>query len=183
MGVALQVVLDRLSPAERVAFVMHDSFGFPFATVAAVLETTPAAARKLASRARAKVRQPAPEDALADWEVVDAFMSAARGGDLARLLRLLAPDVVVVGDEAAVALGTPSRIDGPGQVAAFFEGGARAALPVLVEGRPGSAWFDRGEARVVFDFTVAAGVVRRIDFRADPAVLASTTRRRGADPR
>ena len=89
VGVALQVVLQRLTPAERVAFVLHDSFGFPFTTIAAVLETTPAAARKLASRARAKVAQPAPEDALADWAVVDAFLAAARGGDLARLLDLV----------------------------------------------------------------------------------------------
>ncbi len=78
VGVALQVVLDRLSPAERVAFVLHDTFGFDFATIAAMLDVSPQAARKLASRARAKVAQPAPEDALADWEVVDAFLTAAR---------------------------------------------------------------------------------------------------------
>ncbi|BDZ42118.1 hypothetical protein GCM10025865_14170 [Paraoerskovia sediminicola] len=79
VGVALQVVLDRLTPSERVAFVLHDTFGFEFATVATLLDTTPTAARKLASRARAKVAQPAVEDQLADWEVVDAFMDAARG--------------------------------------------------------------------------------------------------------
>ena len=78
VGLALHVVLDRLSPRERVAFVLHDSFGFEFPTIAAVLDTTPAAARKLASRARAKVTQPHPEDRLADWEVVDAFMAAAK---------------------------------------------------------------------------------------------------------
>ena len=107
VGVALHAVLDRLSPRERVAFVLHDSFGFEHGTIAAVLSTTPVAARKLASRARAKVAQPAPEDALADWEVVDAFMAAARGGDLDRLLRLLAPDAVVTADPAAVLAGTP----------------------------------------------------------------------------
>ena len=177
VGVALQVVLDRLSPRERVAFVLHDSFGFPFETVAATLGTTPAAARKLASRARAKVAQPAPEDALADWGVVDAFMGAARGGDLTRLLALLAPDAVVVGDEAAIGLGTPARIAGRREVAAFFDGAARAALPVLVDGRPSAAWYDRGTARVLFDFTVVDGLVQRIDFRADPTVLARTSRR------
>ncbi len=177
VGVALHVVLERLSPRERVAFVLHDSFGFPFETVAATLGTTPVAARKLASRARAKVAQPAPEDALADWEVVDAFMSAARGGDLARLLALLAPDALVVGDDAAVGLGTPARITGRREVASFFDGAARAALPVLVDGRPGAAWYDRGVARVLFDFTVDGGLVRRIDFRADPTVLARTSRR------
>ena len=108
VGIALQAVIDRLSPRERVAFVLHDSFGFEFATIAAVLDTTPVAARKLASRARSKVAQPAAEDALADWEVVDAFMAAARGGDFQRLLQLLAPDAVVGADEAAVLAGTPA---------------------------------------------------------------------------
>ena len=95
VGLALHVVLDRLSPRERVAFVLHDSFGFEFPTIASILDTTPSAARKLASRARAHVSQPHPEDGLADWEVVDAFMAAARNGDFNRLLRLLAPDAAV----------------------------------------------------------------------------------------
>ena len=99
-------------PRERVAFVLHDSFGFEFPRSPRVLDTTPAAARKLASRARAKVAQPAPEDHLADWEVVDAFMAAAREGDFDRLLRLLAPDAVVTADDAAVLVGTPRQIEG-----------------------------------------------------------------------
>ena len=179
VGVALQVVLDRLTPAERVAFVLHDTFGFEFAAVAAVLDTTPAAARKLASRARAKVRQPVPEDTLARWEVVDAFMAAAREADFDRLLRLLAPDVEVTADDAALLVGTPERISGRQAVAEFFNGAAQAALPVAVGDRPGSAWFDRGEAKVLFDFTVEDGVVRRITFRADPEVLATLVRRDG----
>src|SRR4051812_20642090 len=183
VGLALQVVLDRLSPRERVAFVLHDSFGFEFPTIAAVLETTPAAARKLASRARAKVAQPRPEDRLADWEVVDAFMAAARNGDFDRLLRLLAPDAVVAADDAAVLVGTPSQIDGRDKVAAFFNGSARSALPVYLDDRPGSAWFQRGEARVVFDFTVEDGVVRAITFRAAPDLLSRVVRRDGAQPR
>jgi RNA polymerase sigma-70 factor (ECF subfamily) len=183
VGVALQVVLDRLTPRERVAFVLHDSFGFEFTTIAAVLDTTPAAARKLASRARGKVAQPAPEDQLADWEVVDAFLAAARGGDFARLVQMLAPDAVVVGDEAAVLAGTPERIEGRQAVASFFDGAARAAMPVFVGDRPGAAWFHRGQARVVFDFTVTDGVVRRIAFRADPALLGAVSRREGADRR
>ena len=180
VAAALHVVLDRLSPRERVAFVLHDTFGFEFPMVAELLDTTPAAARQLASRARAKVAQPAPEDRLADHEVVDAFLAAARGGALTRLLELLAPDVVVTGDEPAVALGTPARIEGRDEVAAFFDGAAASALPVLVEGRPGAAWFDRGTARVVFDFTVRDGRVARIEFRAEPQVLAALRRRRGA---
>lgn len=182
VGVALRVVLDRLSPAERVAFVLHDSFGFDFATIAAMLETTPAAARKLASRARAKVVQPAAEDALADWEVVDAFLAAARHGDFSRLLDLLAPDVVVGGDAEAVAMGTPEHIAGRQEVASFFNGAAKAALSVFVEDRPGAAWVNRGTARVAFDFTVVDGRVARIAFRADPAVLAGVRARRGDGP-
>lgn len=183
VGIALHVVLDRLSPRERVAFVLHDSFGFEFATIAAVLDTTPAAARKLASRARARVTQPRAEDRLADWEVVDAFMAAARNGDFDRLLRLLAPDATVAADEAAVLAGTPQHIAGRGEVAAFFNGSATAALPVFVGERPGSAWFHLGEARVVFDFTVTEGVVSAITFRAAPDVLSRVVRRDGDRPR
>ena len=137
VGIALQAVIDRLSPRERVAFVLHDSFGFEFGTIAAVLDTTPVAARKLASRARSKVAQPAAEDALADWEVVDAFMAAARGGDFERLLQLLAPDAVVGADEAAVLAGTPASIEGRDEVATFFNGSAQSALAVFVGDRPG----------------------------------------------
>jgi RNA polymerase sigma factor (sigma-70 family) len=180
VAAALHVVLDRLSPTERVAFVLHDTFGFEFPLIAELLDTTPAAARKLASRARAKVAQPASEDRLADHEIVDAFLAAARQGEFARLLELLAPDVVVVGDVAAVAIGTPTRIEGRDEVAAFFNGAAASALPVFVGERPGAAWFDRGTARVAFDFDVADGMVSRIAFRADPAVLAGLARRRGA---
>lgn len=180
VAAALHVVLDRLTPAERVAFVLHDSFGFEFTAIAAMLDTSPAAARKLASRARAKIAAPAAEDALADWEVVDAFLAAARGGEFERLLQLLAPDVVVSGDAAAVALGTPQRIDGRDEVAGFFNGAAASALAVFVGARPGAAWFDRGTARVAFDFTVEDGVVRRIEFRAEPDVIAGLRRRRGA---
>lgn len=177
VGAALHVVLDRLSPQERVAFVLHDSFGFEFPTIATLLDTTPVAARKLASRARAKVRQPAPEDALADWEVVDAFMAAARNGEFDRLMRLLAPDATVTADDAAVLVGTPERIDGPREVATFFNGSARAALAVYVDERPAAAWFHRGEAKVLFDFTVVDGRVAGITFRAEPEVLARVSRR------
>ena len=179
VGLALHVVLDRLSPRERVAFVLHDSFGFEFPTIAAVLDTTPTAERKLASRARAKVAQPHPEDRLADWEVVDAFMAAARNGDFERLLRMLAPDATVTADEAAVLVGTPQRIEGRDEVATFFNGSAQSALPVFVDDRPGTAWFHLGEAKVVFDFTVADGRVRAITFRAAPDVLSRVVRRDG----
>jgi RNA polymerase sigma factor (sigma-70 family) len=183
VGIALQVVLDRLTPAERVAFVLHDSFGVDFDSIASMLDTTPVAARKMASRARAKVRPATPEDALADWEIVDAFMAAARQGDFTRLLELLAPDVVVSADAAASVLGTPTRLEGPDEVAGFFNGAAAAAFPVFVEDRPGAAWMHRGEVKVAFDFTVEAGRVRRLQFRAADDVLAAIRRREGASPR
>jgi RNA polymerase sigma factor (sigma-70 family) len=184
VGLALQVVLDRLTAGERVAFVLHDSFGVDFPAVAQILDVTPAAARKLASRARGKLALPAPPgrtgapDPRPDWAVVDAFLAAAREGDFGRLLELLAPDVVVAGDAAAVALGTPARIEGREQVATFFNGAARSALPVFVGDRPGAAWFQQGSAAVAFDFSVAAGVVRRIDFRAEAGVLDRVVARR-----
>ena len=183
VGLALHVVLDRLSPRERVAFVLHDSFGFEFPTIAALLDTTPAAARKLASRARSKVTSPHTEDHRADWEVVDAFMAAAKNGDFDRLLRLLAPDAVVTADDAAVLVGTPRQLEGREEVATFFNGSAQAALPVFVGDRPGSAWFHLGEVRVVFDFTVHDRLVRAITFRAAPEVLSRVVRRDAGRPR
>ena len=183
VGIALQAVLERLTPTERVAFVLHESFAVEFSTIAAILDTTAVAARKLASRARAKVVQPRAEDPLADWEVVDAFMAAARGGDFTALLRLLAPGAVITADDAAVRAGTPERIEGREQVAAFFDGSAQAALAVLLDERPGAAWFHRGQAMVAFDFTLADGLVRQVTFRAAPDVLARVVRREGEVPR
>lgn len=180
VGVALQVVLDRLSPQERVAFVLHDSFGFEFVTIAAILDSSPAAARKLASRARAKVRQPNLEEPNPDWAVVDAFMAAARNGEFERLLQLLAPDALVSADDAAILSGTPARIEGAHEIATFFNGSAKGALAVFVEDRPGSGWFYQGEAKVAFDFTVTDGLVHAITFRADPDLLAHVVRRDGA---
>ncbi len=183
VGFGLHVVLDRLSPRERVAFVLHDSFGLDFATIAEALQSTPAATRKLASRARAKVLGPRQEERLASWEVVDAFLAAAKGGDLDRLLRLLAPDVVVTADHDAVLVGTPRRLEGRHAVATFFNGGAQGSLPVYLDDRPGSAWFHRGEPRVVFDFRVGDGLVQAITFRAAPDALARVLRRAGGGPR
>ncbi|MFN3338284.1 MAG: sigma-70 family RNA polymerase sigma factor [Dietzia sp.] len=183
VGSALHLVLDRLTPAERVALVLHDSFAVDFATIAGILDCTPAAARKHASRARSKVAAPPDVQGTVDWHVVDAFLSAARDGEFSRLLELLAPDVVVAGDPVAVGLGTPARIEGRDAVAEFFDGAAASALPVFVHGRPGAAWFDRGVARVAFDFRVSGGLVTRIDFRAEPEALETISRRRDGDPR
>ena len=95
---------------------------------------------------------------------------------------LLAPDVVVTADAAAVAVGTPERLDGRQAVATMFSGAARAALPVFLGERPGAAWFHRGAARVLFDIAVADGLVTSIVFRADPDVLARVVRRTEGRP-
>jgi hypothetical protein len=129
------------------------------------------------------VVQPSPVHRLADWEVVDAFMAAARGGDFDRLLRLLAPDAVVRADGAAVRVGTPERIEGRDEVATFFNGSAQSALAVFVGDRPGTAWFHLGVAKVVFDFTVVDGLVRAVTFRAAPDVISTVVRRDGGRPR
>lgn len=183
VGAALGVVFDAIPPGERVSFVLHDGFGFDFPSIARILGCTPVSARKRASRARARVARAAvhgAETVGTDWEIVDAFLRAAREGEFARLLALLAPDVSVTADAAAVASGTPERLDGRAAVAALFDGAAQSALPVFVEGRPGAAWFLRGNPQVVFDFTVAGGVVRSIVFRAEAGVLGAVTRRRGS---
>jgi RNA polymerase sigma factor (sigma-70 family) len=178
VGQALHVVADRLSPNERVALVLHESFGYDFAAIGEMLDRSPAAARKLASRAHAKVADAERGGPTMDDRVVDAFMAAAKGSDLIRLLSLLAPGATVSADAAAIAAGTPQRIEGREAVAEFFNGSAHAALPSLVLGRPGAAWFHLGEPRVAFDFSVQGGVVQSIVFRAAPEVLAGITRRR-----
>ena len=183
VGVALHILLDRLTPTERVSFVLHDSFGFDFSTIAEMLGRSPAAARKLASRARGKIAQPATRSTnfgrQADWQVVDAFLAASRNGDFTHLLELLAPNVVVEGDKAAVALGTPNHLEGAEQVAKFFNGAAKAAFPIYVADRPAAAWIHRGEPKIVFDFTIDRGRVKRIDFRAQSNVLGQVQHRQG----
>jgi RNA polymerase sigma-70 factor (ECF subfamily) len=129
------------------------------------------------------VQLPLARQGRADWEIVDAFLAAARQGDFEQLLELLAPGVVVAGDDAAILAGTPTRLDGRDAVAEMFNGAAKSALPVYIDGRPGAAWFYRGVAKVAFDFTVVDGSVHRIDFRADPATLDQVTRRDGGEPK
>jgi RNA polymerase sigma-70 factor (ECF subfamily) len=115
----------------------------------------------------------------ADWQVVDAFLAAARNGDFTRLLELLAPNAIVAGDSAAVTLGTPDHLEGAEQVARFFNGAAKAAFPIYVAERPGAAWIHRGEPKVVFDFRINRGVVQRIDFRAESWILEQVQHRHG----
>jgi RNA polymerase sigma-70 factor (ECF subfamily) len=172
---AMQVVLDTLAPAERAAFVLHDVFGYPFDEISAVLGRSGTAVRQLASRARRKV-EGAPEAVAAQAEraesrrVVEAFLAAARGGDLATLLSLLAPDAVMRADLVGQRIGTDQVYDGAAAVAARFNG-ARGAAPVTIDGDPGAAWIQAGAVKVAFAFHVEAGLVREIELIADPDVL------------
>ncbi|MGV9877925.1 sigma-70 family RNA polymerase sigma factor [Streptomyces sp. NPDC003006] len=143
VGRALLVVLDTLGPDERVAFVLHDLFAVPFAQIAPVVERNPVATKKLASRARQKVRgtpRPAASGLTGDRQVVEAFLAAARSGDLEALLRVLAPDVVRRADLAALPAGRSALIRGARAVAeetVLLQRNARFAEPALLNGTVG----------------------------------------------
>lgn len=174
VGLALLVVLDKLKPSERVAFVLHDLFDLSFDEIGPIVGRSPAAARQLASRARRRVRGAAdlPDDDLARRrEMVDAFLAASREGDFAALLRLLDPDVVLSADDHAVQIGASSFLRGAAAVAGTFAGRARAAQRALVNGAPGLIWASGGKPRIVFDFTFKGGKIVKIEMIADPSRL------------
>ncbi len=178
VGLALLVVLESLTPTERLAFVLHDVFGLPFEEIAPVVERSPAATRQLASRARRRVRAQAPEpdaDVAVQRRVVDAFLAAARGGDFEALLEVLDPNVVLRmdGGPNAPRLFARPPIVGAAAVAGearnFREGVARIE-PVTVNGAPGL--LARFPARpLLLAFTVANGRIVEIDLVADPDKL------------
>jgi RNA polymerase sigma factor (sigma-70 family) len=170
VGLALLVVLDTLTPAERLAFVLHDLFAVPFEEIAPILDRSPAAARQLASRARRRLQgAPAPDTDLARQRaVVDAFLAASREGDFEALVALLHPEVVLRSDQAAVRTGADAEVRGAAAVAATFSGRARTARPALVDGAAGAVWAPGGRPRVVFGFTIADGRIVAIDLLADP---------------
>jgi len=165
LGLALLVVLDTLTPAERLAFVLHDMFAVPFDEIAPIVDRSPAAARQLASRARRRVQQadavPEAETAVRR-DIVKAFLAASRGGDFDALLALLDPDVVLRGDTA------DSEVQGALAVAGTFSGRAAAARPALIDGAPGAIWAQGGTVRVVFDFTIMNGKIVAIELIGDP---------------
>jgi RNA polymerase sigma factor (sigma-70 family) len=174
VGLALLVVLDTLTPAERLAFVLHDTFAVPFDEIAQILDRSPAAARMLASRARRRVRGApgvADTDPTHQRAVVEAFLAASRGGDFQALVGLLDPDVVLRADAGVVALGTAGEVRGAAAVAGTFAGRARFARPALVDGVPGAVWAPGGLPRVVFAFTIRGGRIVAIDLLADPERL------------
>ena len=179
VGLALQVVLETLTPAERLAFVLHDMFDLPFDQIAPMVGRSPAAARQLASRARRRVRGndvPAPDpDIGRQREVVDAFLAAARSGELAALVAVLDPDVVLRADEGTARPDASVVIRGAEAVArraAAFERPAAQVQPVLVNGAAGIVVSVEGRPVSVMGFTVARGRIVRIDIMADPERLA-----------
>lgn len=180
VGQAMTVVLDSLSPAERLAYVLKDVFDVPFEAIAQVLGRTEVATRQLASRARRRLREPEPREdlAAADAAVVDAFMQAARDNEFEALLELLDPDAAVRSDDAALAMGGEAgTVIGGRSVAEFFAGRAKAALPATLDGAAAFCWQYKGEVKVVFGFTVADGKVVEIEVLADPDVLRRVARR------
>jgi RNA polymerase sigma factor (sigma-70 family) len=178
VGLALLVVLDTLTPAERLAFVLHDMFDLPFEEIAPMVGRTPVAARQLASRARRRVKGAgvaAPDPDLArQRKVVDAFFAAARGGDFDALVAVLDPDVVVRMDTGAWRPQAAIVVRGAAAVARQALGGLTSLLPnvqvhpALVNGAAGVVVTRRGRPVTVMGFTVADGKIAEIDSIADP---------------
>jgi RNA polymerase sigma-70 factor (ECF subfamily) len=175
VGLALQVVLDSLAPAERLAFVLHDMFELPFEEIAPMIGRNPAAARQLASRARRRVKGaeiPEPDPDLArQREVVDAFFSAARGGDFDALVAVLDPNVVLRADFGPQRPAASTVIRGAAAVARQARLGANPAAQLhraLVNGAAGVVVTVRGRPFVVMAFTVVAGKIVEIDVIGDP---------------
>ena len=170
VGLALLVVLDKLAPAERVAFVLHDMFDLPFDIIAPIVERTPAATRQLASRARRRVQGASADkpDVTRQHEIVDAFLTAAREGNLERLVALLDPDVVFRADQVAAKMGGIAELRGAQAVAGTFKGRAQAAKPALVDGKVGVAVAFGGNLRIVLALTFVDERIAGIEAIADP---------------
>ncbi|RSN50635.1 MULTISPECIES: RNA polymerase sigma factor SigJ [Actinomadura] len=181
VGLALLVVLESLTPPERLAFVLHDMFGLPFEEIAPIIDRTPAAARKLASRARRRVQGTAPEpepDPAAQRRVVDAFLAAARGGDFDALVAVLDPDVVLRADGGAALPGGMRVLRGreavAGQAATFHRMATlTTSLPVLVNGTAGLVNTLDGERFSVMSFTVTDDKITAIEILSDRDRLAA----------
>jgi RNA polymerase sigma factor (sigma-70 family) len=177
VGLALVVVLDSLTPAERVAFVLHDIFAMPFEEIAPIVDRTPTAARKLASRARRQVQEaPVPDvDLDGQWAVVDAFLAASRAGAFDRLLAVLDPDVVLRSDGGTARPELNSHVRGARAIAEqawTFRQFADTATRILVNGIPGGvAWAPDGRPYAILALTVRGGKIVAIDILADPERL------------
>ncbi|WP_395103632.1 RNA polymerase sigma factor SigJ [Actinomadura sp. SCN-SB] len=176
LGLALLVVLETLTPAERLAFVLHDMFGMSFEEIAPIVGRTPVAARKLASRARQRVRGTAPTpdaDLSRQREVVDAFLAASRSADFEALLTVLDPDVVLRADTGALAgIGVTMRrgARAVAENALAFQRLARSrtTVPALVNGAAGLVSLEDGQPEAVLAFTIVGGRIVEIDILSDP---------------
>jgi RNA polymerase sigma factor (sigma-70 family) len=178
VGLALLVVLESLTPAERLAFVLHDMFAVPFEEIAGIVERSPEATRQLASRARRRVRgaAPAPDpDPAAQWEVVDAFLAAARHGDFDALVAVLDPEVVLRADGGGVP-GLSRYVQGAARVAGqalyWTTHAELTTRHALVNGAPGIVSLQDGKPFSVGAFTVKDGRIAEIDILADPERIA-----------
>lgn len=175
VGLALLVVLDTLSPAERIAFVLHDIFAIPFDEIAPVLKRSETATRQLASRARRRVRGTATisnADFVRQHEVVTAFLAASRAGNFDTLLALLDPDVVFRHDPAAhLPAGALREARGAASVARQFAGHTQGARPIVVNGSVGIIVAPRGQLLLVAPFTITHGKITEINAISNPAHL------------
>ena len=175
VGAALAVVLDTLTPPERVAFVLHDVFAVSFEEIGAVLGRSPNAAKQLASRARQRLRRVDTEPAIDERRqrnVVDAFLAASRAGDLAGLVAVLDPNIVMRADPAAVGMGAAGEVLGAEAVAGVFSGRALEAQRATIDGAVGVAWAPGGRPRVVWELEVVDGRISRIDMLASAETMA-----------
>ncbi len=174
VGIALLVVLEKLSPAERLAFVLHDMFAVSFDEIAPIVGRSATATRQLASRARRRVQGTAPTpaaDLARQREVVTAFLAASRDGNFAALLALLDPQVVFHSDPAAVRAGGDRELHGAEAVARTFLGRARIADPALIDGAIGIVVAPGGRLRIVLELTFANEKIIEIRAVAEPERL------------
>lgn len=160
---ALLVLLGELSPRQRVAYVLHDLFAVPFDEVAAVLDTAPASAKKLASRARLSLADAQPSSAGADFAVVDAFLAAARGGDIARLVTLMAPDAVRTADLSLLPAGSPTEVRGAKAVAEETRAFADRISVAVAIGGAAAVIAPGGHPWALVRLGIRDGLVTRID--------------------
>lgn len=176
IGAALLIVLDTLSPAERLAFVLHDMFAVPFEDIAPIVGRQPAAARQLASRARRRVQgasaKPDVETPEADLSrqrvIVDAFLAASKNGDFEALLSVLDPEVVFRSDAVAAKMGGAVELRGAEAVANTFKGRAQAAQPAVVDGAMAIAVVFGGRLRLVLELRIVGDRIAGIQAVADP---------------
>jgi RNA polymerase sigma-70 factor, ECF subfamily len=184
VGSAMMIVLDTLSPAERVAFVLHDLFALSFEDIGAIVGRSAVATRQLASRARRRVQGAGEreKELPSQREVAQAFMTASRNGNLEAVLAVLDPDVLLRADPVAVkaaaaneAKGAPrlvAELRGAAEVARVFLGSAQAARPALIDGTPGATWAPGGRPRAIWAFKVEQGRIVEVQFIADPKTIA-----------